>query len=81
MLLLTIPYDEGWTITVGGKTVKPEKAWGALTAIPVQAGDNVIAMRYTLPGLKAGAVLSVVGLGGFGIWMLVRRRRLKRRQG
>lgn len=81
LLLLTIPYDEGWTITVGGKTVKPEKAWGALTAIPVQAGDNVIAMRYTLPGLKAGAVLSVVGLGGFGIWMLVRRRRLKRRQG
>lgn len=62
-LLLTIPYDSGWKITVNGEKTNAKKGAGLFLTIPVQAGTNEVQLNYSLPGLVPGAVLSVMGLG------------------
>ncbi len=63
MLLMTIPNQTGWSITVNGNEVTPQDvADGALMAIPVDAGMNQVEMRFTPPGLIPGAILSACAL-------------------
>lgn len=62
-LLLTIPYDSGWKITVNGEKADAQKGAGLFLTVPVQEGTNEVQLNYSLPGLVPGAVLSVMGLG------------------
>lgn len=63
MLLMTIPNQDGWTVTVNGQSVEPQDvANGALMAIPVSAGENRVEMQFTTPGLLPGAAVSVLAL-------------------
>ncbi len=59
-LLLTVPYDEGWKITVDGTQVEQFRIGEALTGIHVGAGDHEIEMKYTPPGLWIGSILSLL---------------------
>lgn len=70
-MLLSIPYDDGWTASVNGKKVEIRPAANALMAIPLSAGENIIELKYEIPGVKAGIGLSILGLFMFlGIcWM------------
>lgn len=61
-LLLTIPYDQGWKAFVNGQQVEITDGANALSVIPVEEGENQIELRYTLPGLKTGALLSALGI-------------------
>lgn len=61
LLLLTVPWDRGWTVTVNGQKVEPEKAFsGAMMAIPVGAGESQVELSYVSPGFTAGCLTSVV---------------------
>lgn len=63
MLLITIPNQDGWNVTVNGMHVEPrDVANGALMAIPVSVGENRVEMQFTTPGLYAGAALSMLAL-------------------
>lgn len=63
VLLMTIPNQDGWSVTVNGNAVEPQDvADGALMAIPVQPGENRVEMQFTTPGLHAGAALSMLAL-------------------
>lgn len=63
VLLMTIPNQDGWSVTVNGEQVTPQDvAGGALMAIPVSAGENHVEMSFTTPGLAAGAALSAAAL-------------------
>lgn len=59
-LLLTIPYDEGWTITVDGKETTYYSVGEALMGVHLTEGAHEIRMKFTPPGLKTGAVLSLI---------------------
>ena len=61
-MLLSIPYDDGWTASVNGKKVEIKPAANALMAIPLSAGENIIELKYEIPGVKAGIGLSILGL-------------------
>lgn len=74
-LLLSIPYDEGWRITVNGKEVTAEAGANALTAVPVEKGSNEIMMEYQVPGMKVGILLTIVSLGIFGAWCFLEKRK------
>lgn len=74
-LLVTIPYDKGWKATVNGVEVQPEKAAGNFMEIPVEAGENIVNMEYSVPGLLVGCGLSLAGIAGFAAWELLRRAR------
>ena len=47
MILTTIPYDEGWNVTVDGKAVEIEESADALVAFRVaDAGEHRVELRY-----------------------------------
>lgn len=61
VLLTSLPYDGGWEIFIDGEKVPTVKAAGYLTCADITQGSHEIEMRYTVPGIKAGAILSLVG--------------------
>lgn len=62
ILIFTVPYDEGWTITLDGQEVKKEKVLDVLMAIDITPGNHIIEMKYNPKGLMAGSVISVISL-------------------
>ncbi len=71
ILLLTIPYDEGWKTFVDGKETSYSCIGGALTGVALDQGSHSISMKYTPPGLWTGSILSVLCLLLYllsGIW-------------
>jgi uncharacterized membrane protein YfhO len=61
LLLLPVNYDEGFKITNNGvKVTNAQRVAGLFMGIPLNIGENEIAMRYTPPGLKTGALLTLV---------------------
>lgn len=61
-LFTTIPYEEGWTITVNGKDVKPEKSLESLITIPLEAGENSISMKFSPNYFRLAVIISLSGL-------------------
>ncbi|MBR6270821.1 MAG: YfhO family protein [Lachnospiraceae bacterium] len=61
-LLLSIPYDEGWTVKVDGRVAKAEAFSGALMMIRIEKGEHLVSLSYTPRGLVPGAIISGVGL-------------------
>ena len=59
-LLLSIPFDRAWNITVDGVKTEAAAAFGDLLAIPVQPGAHTVEMRYWPSGLTAGILLTGV---------------------
>lgn len=64
-LFLSVPVDRGWTVKVNDVEVEPEKlADGAFAdcfyLIPLNKGENNVRMTYQVPGLTAGAVITLV---------------------
>lgn len=45
-LFLTIPYDEGWTVTVDGKEAITRPVWKAFTGVELKAGTHTVELRY-----------------------------------
>ncbi len=61
-LCLSIPYSEGWTAYVDGQEVELKKANGMYMGMELEAGEHEIELKYMTPGLKAGALCSLVGI-------------------
>ncbi len=80
-LYLSVPVDRGWTVKVNGVEVEPEKLTDNAFAdcfylIPLtQKGENKVKMTYEVPGLKAGAILTVVTfIASLALAILFRRK-------
>ena len=80
-LVISQPYEDGWTATVNGKPVEVQAAYDGLMGIPVQTGDNVIELRYLTPGLVPGAVVGIASVTLFAVWRIAARRRSMLRHG
>ena len=75
LLVLTLPLDEGWAVTVDEAPAEPEQALDLLLAIRLPAGEHSVTLRYTPPGLKLGLALSALSLAATAAWALWRRRK------
>lgn len=64
VLLTTLPYDGGWDIYIDGERVETQKAAGYLTAAKITKGSHEIEMRYVVPGISLGVVVSLCGVVG-----------------
>lgn len=80
-LVISQPYEDGWTATVNGKPVEVQAAYDGLMGIPVQTGDNVIELHYLTPGLVPGAVVGIASVTLFAVWRIAARRRSMLRDG
>ena len=61
-LFLSVPYNRGWDIRLNGEKIKPELYADLFYTFPLQAGENLLEMRYSIPGLSLGILLSLLGL-------------------
>ncbi len=57
-LILSIPYEKGWTVEVDGEKVEPGTFGGTLMAFELEAGNHSLAMRYVPNGKYAGIAIS-----------------------
>ena len=82
IMLLTIPYDDGWKAYVNGEEVKIKEAANALMAVPVTEGENEIELKYHVPGAKTGVLLSIAGILLFLaiVWFDRTRKLMKSKQ-
>lgn len=59
-LLLSVPYDEGWNVTVNGTATELTPAADkGLSSLNMQKGANRIVMTYKTPGALAGLAVSL----------------------
>ena len=70
ILLLTIPYCDGWTATVDGKEAQLLQANTMFSALALEPGKHTIHLTYRTPHLKAGLAVSVLGFAAFGATLL-----------
>ena len=61
-LFLSIPYEEGWKVSVDGSPVETRKVLGAFLGIELSPGSHTVTMDYFPKGLKEGALLSAAAL-------------------
>ena len=75
LLVLSVPWDENWTVLVDGVETEPEAFCGAFLAVSLREGEHTVEIRYAPWGLREGAALSICSVLLFGI--LCRKRRGK----
>lgn len=61
-LYVSIPYNNGWSVTNNGEKVETGLFAGCMYSIPLKKGENTIKMTYHLPGVKVGAFGSLCGI-------------------
>ena len=62
VLLLTVPFDNGWTATVDGASAPILSIGDALMGIQMTGGTHEISMSYTPEGLGLGLKISIASL-------------------
>ncbi len=76
-LILSIPYEKGWTVKVNGEVQEPVLVGECLMALDLEPGSYQIDLEYVPYGLKQGILLSAVSILTFAGIMLLRRRKGK----
>lgn len=67
----TIPYDEGWQVTVDGKPVKTYEALEALLAFDLAPGEHTVEMLYEPDCYIQGRAISLISLALFALIVLL----------
>ncbi|HGF1449921.1 TPA: YfhO family protein [Streptococcus suis] len=77
-VLLTLPYDKGWSATLDGQPVTIKKAQGGFMKIDVPTGQGKLQLTFIPQGFFLGLGLSILGLLGFILYEW--RRRTKKQE-
>lgn len=74
-LVLSIPYDKGWNVTIDGKEVALSPAFGGgMSQIQVPEGSHRIEMRFQSPGFTVGCAASIAALAACLVVARVQKR-------
>ena len=79
ILASSIPYSKGWEVTVDGKKRTVIKTNQAFIGTTLSKGKHQVTFTYHLPGLKLGALLSVLGLllyASLGLFTFLKNKRI-----
>lgn len=79
-LLLSVPYDEGWNVTVNGAAAELTPAADkGMSCLTVQKGANKIVMTYKTPGALAGLAVSLAtAIALFAAGLYARHKKSRR---
>ncbi len=81
ILVLSIPYQNGWTAYVDGKPAELLRANYMYMALPLAAGEHTIELQYAIPGAKYALVIMPCSVVLLIILCFVSRLLRKRKQG
>lgn len=79
-VILSVPYEKGWTVTINGEETEPVIFGGALMAFDLEEGEYVVEMHYVPYGRGAGIIVTVVSVVCFAVIMWIRHRRYKKKE-
>ena len=71
LVFFSIPFEKGWSATVNGKPAEIIKANVGFIAIKCNKGHNDIRFNYFTPGLREGAIVSLIGLVSFIFYVIL----------
>jgi uncharacterized membrane protein YfhO len=62
LVYFSIPFDQGWKVYIDGQLTEKIRANIAFTGVYVQPGKHTIELKYAIPWLKEGTVISILAL-------------------
>lgn len=68
LVMLTIPYADGWTVKVDGEKAECKEVSGTFIGLELTAGEHQIEMEFHTPSQKLANVVSLAGVAGFALW-------------
>lgn len=75
LLVLSIPYQNGWTAYVDGEETEILKANVMYMGLMLEAGQHEIELRYCMPGLQISLILWAAGVLILITALMIRRKR------
>lgn len=78
MLYASIPYSDGWQVSVDGKKVVTTQTADFGIGIPLNKGEHSVVFEYHTPYMRSGMFLSLAGIAGCIIICFTADRRLKK---
>lgn len=79
-LITSIPYDSHLEVRVDGREVVTEKVNTAFLGCRMLSGEHWVTITYHAPGLAAGKWISLIGLLGWGVMIVMERKKRDKRQ-
>ncbi|MFJ5966012.1 YfhO family protein [Bacillus sp. NPDC093026] len=61
-MVIPVPYEQGWELTVNGQKTKIEKANYTFIGFPIEKGKNEIVLTYYPPYIKILVLISLISL-------------------
>lgn len=80
-LILTVPYEKGWSVYVNREKTEPQTFGGAFLALDLEPGNYEIELKYVPRGKYAGITVTGVSLLVFAASAFLIRRRSRRKSG
>lgn len=77
ILVLTVPYDQGWTVSIDNHKVIPFKVDSGLIGIKLRPGSHIIELKYFPPKMMLGIIISIIALLLFILLMIYEKILLK----
>ena len=72
--MLSIPYEEGWTLVVDGVETEAVAWKDTFLSVYLEEGTHEIALSYRTPKFDMGLLISVVCVGMFVASIIIRKR-------
>lgn len=79
-LLLTLPYDKGWSATIDGKPVSIQKAQNGFIKVDIKPGQTQAILTFTPQGFYSGLIISISALILFTSYQIFRHKNCKTSQ-
>ena len=76
-MVISLPFDSGWTIKVNGNYVTYYECNGGMLGFNIEKGANHIEMYFIPEGFYVGTILSCIGFMIFGLLLIVSKRKNK----
>lgn len=73
-LLLTLPYDKGWSATIDGEPVSIQKVQSGFMKVDVKPGQSQVILTFTPQGFYLGLIISFSALGLFISYQIFRNK-------
>ena len=75
LLITSIPYCLGWSVTVDGEAKDLATIGDGFIGVLVDAGEHQVVFSYEVPGLKEGSVISVLSLMITIIYLILEKKK------
>ncbi len=76
-VMTSLPYDEGWSVLVDGKTIPYEKVQLGFIGFQLEPGTHEVEFTYHIPYLKEGIIASIASMVIYGILIAISKRKTR----